>query len=305
MLLLLHAAAAWGQWGMGARQREGRPPTIAELYPNLPRPHGALIRPVPDIDHRLQLDVDAIPNGLRQAAEAQMSPQGDIVLLTTDSRQLDIAVNLVANLAAVGVHNYLVIGASRDTCARLKGMLACVWSSMMAPYRHRIAKSGTNEVRTQWLVRQIYVGRLAAMGFSPMLLDADVILFANPFRLIESHLPGYQAYFLGDSSASWLAVNGGTLYLRRPRPDGPVVRIWRELERRVWALVNTTEPFPKQVPHKTRHGWIGEGLPADALLYDQNVLDWSMVGERTGDREYVGRGFVPKARVLEMMRSCS
>ena len=66
-----------------------------------------------------------------------------------------------------------------------------------------------------------------------MLLDADVILFHNPFTLIDEHLPGYTAYFLGDSSAGWLSINGGTIYLRNASVTGPTVRIWRELERRV------------------------------------------------------------------------
>ena len=39
-------------------------------------------------------------------------------------------------------------------------------------------------------------------------------------------------------------------------------------------------------------------MPADALLYDQNVLDWVLAGELTGDREYIGRGFVHSARGL-------
>jgi hypothetical protein len=78
----------------------------------------------------------------------------------------------------------------------------------------------------------------------------------------------------------------------------PQVRIWRELERRVFKLLNTSKPFPLQLRHRTPRGiWIG-GIPADALLYDQNVLDWNLVGELTGDREYIGRGFVPEARTL-------
>ena len=43
---------------------------------------------------------------------------------------------------------------------------------------------------------------------------------------------------------------------------------------------------------------MGQGQPADALLYDQNVLDWAIFGELSGDREYVGRGYVPSTRPL-------
>ena len=66
----------------------------------------------------------------------------------------------------------------------------------------------------------------------------------------------------------------------------------------MFQLINTTKPYPLQLRHRTPRGiWIG-GIPADALLYDQNVLDWNIVGELTGDREYIGRGFVPATRTL-------
>ena len=86
--------------------------------------------------------------------------------------------------------------------------------------------------------------------------------------------------------------------MRNASRTGPTVRIWRELERRVFALLNTSQRYPQQLMHRTPRGvWIGN-VPADALLYDQNMLDWNIVGELTGDREYIGRGFVPTTRTL-------
>lgn len=231
-------------------------PSLAELYPP-PYRTDTVIRPVlGDAGGVLQRDVEMPGDpwvNLRRAADFQCSPSKQLVLLTTDAHQMDIAVNLVANLAAVGVHHYLVLGNDRTTCHLLYDKLACVWSSLLLPtFEKKLISAATNRVRAQWLVRQIYVGRLAAMGFSPMLLDADVILFANPFTLIDEHLPGYQAYFLGDSSAGWLSVNGGTLYIRNASIDGPTVRIWRELERRTFQLLNTSTPYPLQVSHPAR-----------------------------------------------------
>jgi hypothetical protein len=302
--ILADARGQRGGWWTGRRQEvraydkfQGRNslPSIYDLYP----PRAAVHIPAPpEQSGALQVDVEATPDGLRRAAAAVCSPKKQLVLLTSDIRQLDLAANLVANLVSVGAPHYLMLGSDKSTCEAIKGRLACVWSSLMEPFDARLRQANTNQVRAQWLIRQIYVGRMAAMGFSPMLLDADVAVFANPFTLIDEHLPGYQAYFLGDSSAGWLSINGGTLYLREAHADGPVVRIWREFERRVWKLVNTTEEFPRQLGHKTKRGWIGEGLAADALLYDQNVLDWAIVGELTGDREYIGRGFVTSMRHL-------
>ena len=109
-LLLLIASAASG------RERKRRStmeapylplPTMAELYP--PELHPSvdpnLIRPVPDAAGVLQRDIEKVPGGLQAAAAAQCSPSKQLVLLTADERQLDIGVNLIANLAAVGIHH--------------------------------------------------------------------------------------------------------------------------------------------------------------------------------------------------------
>lgn len=57
---------------------------------------------------------------------------------------------------------------------------------------------------------------------------------------------------------------------------GFAMRVWANFERRVFSLLNTTTPFPHQVMHKMPNGRImnAANVPADALLYDQNILDW-------------------------------
>ena len=171
-------------------------PSLAELYPP---PYSGVtqrfIRPVAGTKAgALQRDIELGDSweNLKRAAESMCSPSKQIVLLTTDSHQLDIAVNLVANLAAVDVHNYLVLSATESTCAALRDKLACVWSTMLLPrFKAKLRAAGTNTVRTHWLVRQIYVGRLAAMGFSPMLLDADVRPLASNPRSTPSAIPAH------------------------------------------------------------------------------------------------------------------
>ena len=156
-------------------------------------------------------------------------------------------------------------------------------------------------MRALWLVRQIYVGRLARLGYNPMMLDADVVVFRDPFELIRRHLPGYQVYVLGDTSAGYMASNAGTLYVRGSEcgdPGNPAQRIWLEFERRVFDLLNASRPYPKQASRKVKGRTIRGGRPADALLYDQNVLDWNMLGVMLNDYEFVGRGFSPAQRGL-------
>ena len=74
----------------------------------------------------LQVDLEAAPDNLRRVAEARADEHRDIVLMTSDSNQLDIAANLVANLAAVGVHHYVLLGKDGRTCGRVTKTLACV-----------------------------------------------------------------------------------------------------------------------------------------------------------------------------------
>ena len=279
--------------------RQVRAASYSELYPP-PRSGATRVLPSLQPHPALGVDVDQTVNGLRNAAGTRCSPERDIVVITTDWKQLDIAVNLVANLADVGVHHYLVITNSEDLCRTISDKLACVWTSVMTQYKQKLREAGTNVVRALWLVRQIYLGRLIRMSFNPMLLDADVVLFRNPFPLIRAHLPGYQAIFLGDTSAGYMSANGGTVYVRGAARDGPVVQIWRNFERRVFELLNTSAKFPEQTFHKTRRGMVGgPGVPADALLYDQNVLDWSIVGQIIGDPGFVGRGFSSTMRQLD------
>ena len=185
-------------WGDTSRLRAPRPakqlPSYDELYPKARSTVAVTLRPVADPTAALQVDLEAAPSNLLRMAEARADQFRDIVLLTSDIRQLSIAANLVSNLASVGVHHYILIADQASTCAKVAGRLACVWSTLLEPkYRARLRGAMTNEVRTMWLLRQIYFGRLVGLGYNPMLLDADVILFRDPLALIAAELPGYAA----------------------------------------------------------------------------------------------------------------
>jgi len=305
-MLLAASQAAGRRQQIASRPVSQVLPTYDELYPKPRSTTSVTLRPVEDPKGALQVDLEAAPDNLRRVAEARADEHRDIVLMTSDSNQLDIAANLVANLAAVGVHHYVLIGKDGRTCSRVTKTLACVWSTLLEPrHTNRLRSAGTNEVRALWLVRQMYVGRLARLGYNPMMLDADVVVFRNPFELIRRHLPGYQVYALGDTSAGYMSSNAGTLYVRGSEcgdPGNPAQRIWLEFERRVFDLLNASRPYPKQAARKVgprdARRTIRGGRPADALLYDQNVLDWNMLGVMLNDYEFVGRGFSPTQRSL-------
>ena len=234
-------------WGGTSRLRAPRPakqlPSYDELYPKARSTVAVTLRPVADPTAALQVDLEAAPSNLLRMAEARADQFRDIVLLTSDVRQLSIAANLVSNLASVGVHHYILIADQASTCAKVAGRLACVWSTLLEPtYTAKLRSGGTDRVRALWLMRQMYVGRLARLGYNPMMLDADVVLFRNPFALIRTYLPGYQVYVLGDTSAGWMSANAGTLY---PCPDtGPVTLTLAATPTPTPTLALTLAPAP-------------------------------------------------------------
>ena len=261
------AASVFARGG-AAKNRAPRPglvlPSYDELYPKARSAASVTLRSVADPTAALQVDLEGAPSNLLRMAEARADQYRDIVLLTSDVRQLNIAANLIANLASVGVHHYILVADQASTCHKVAGRLACVWSTLLEPtYSGRLRGAATDRVRALWLMRQMYVGRLARLRFNPMMLDADVVLFHNPFALMRTHLPGYQVYVLGDTSAGWMSANAGTLYLRGSEcaADSPALTVWVEFERRVFALLNTSAPFPQQQPHKVRGSTLQPNAP--------------------------------------------
>ena len=61
---------------------------------------------------------------------------GELILLTSNYGQYDLAVNLVAQLAALGLHNYIILGDNRELAlhAKRRRAIAVVWSSMLDRY---------------------------------------------------------------------------------------------------------------------------------------------------------------------------
>ena len=96
-------------------------PTIDQLYPP---PFPAKRRHIRAVSPRaasaLQRDLEATPDGLERAAAALCSPQREIVLLTSNLLQLEIAANLVANAKERAADNAKLSGKAKDALAKLK-----------------------------------------------------------------------------------------------------------------------------------------------------------------------------------------
>ena len=84
-----------------------------------------------------------------------------------------------------------------------------------------------DSVRRLWLLRHHYTARLLNMRYNVLLLDSDSMVLADPYPLVRRHLQGYTALCLHDITARpFMAVNGGTWYVRGASPEGPVQRLF-------------------------------------------------------------------------------
>ena len=167
--------------------------------------------------------------GLSRLAAARANPTTrDLVIVSTDRKHLDIAVNCVANLANVGIREYIVLADTAKTCEALRGRLACV---VHPAYAILGAEAGATARRTSGY-RGRSAGRLAELGYNPMVLDSDSALFANPLALVATHLPEYAFVALADHSGTW-ACSTAARTTCATRARRPLLAAWRNFERRV------------------------------------------------------------------------
>lgn len=91
----------------------------------------------------LYRDIHA-PNDLLPALAEARHYSRDLILLTSNAGQYDLAVNLIANLASFALHNYLLIADNQVLAMKVKrrGAVAAVWSSLFDRFTIRPNATG-------------------------------------------------------------------------------------------------------------------------------------------------------------------
>ena len=86
-------------------------------------------------------DIHAPRDLLPDLAAALASHDRELILLTSNDDQYDLAVNLIANLATFGLHNHVLLtdNAVLSVHASRQGAVAAVWSTMLDGYTERPA----------------------------------------------------------------------------------------------------------------------------------------------------------------------
>ncbi|KAL1504902.1 hypothetical protein AB1Y20_008670 [Prymnesium parvum] len=209
------------------------------------------------------------------AAVASRSFNGrEVVLLTSNVRGLPLAINLVANLAQLGISHSLILADGPRTCQSIRGGVhrpACVYSSLLRGHAG-MRVYATDPVWALWLQRYLYFHRLLRLGYNALLLDSDIVLFHDPYRFFKGELAAYSLISLCDSSAGVASTNGGVWYAQNASLDGPVVALFAQFERHVITLLNDAAAKPPKVIRYTPSFRRGN-QPADVMLYDQAVMN--------------------------------
>ena len=91
----------------------------------------------------LYRDIHA-PDDLLPALAAARHQHGELILLTSNLLQYDLAVNLIASLASIGLDNYILLADNSRLVerARIRGAVAAVWSSLLDRFVVRPAVGG-------------------------------------------------------------------------------------------------------------------------------------------------------------------
>ena len=244
---------------------------------------------------------------------------GELILLTSDLKQLDLTVNLVASLAKLNLHHYLVLGDGAEVAAHAakRGALAVAYSSLLDRYttplrantsvalpcacQHRGRPCATPEqlesagcvasaaafyavtaVRRLWLVRHHSAARLLGLRYRVLLLDSDSLVLADPYPALRSHLAAYAAIGLHDQSAGpAINVNGGTWYLRGA-PGGPVHEAWKSIATRALRVLDAYPRTRLWMAPPNARPLRPSSTPANQLLFDQHVLNLVLVSAAAG-----------------------
>ena len=246
--------------GYCRRVRRARPDVTDIRWPDFYRhPRSELIQTLPDVARGRQKkwqgkDAHAFSDSggggtrLFDVAALEVAQRSfnskELILLTSNADGLPLVINLVANLAQIGHKHALILADSPNTCGLLKddSAPACLHSTVLRDtYPHALRIYVSNPVWILWLQRYLYFRRAMTLGLNPLLLDADVVLFHDVYPLFHGPLVNYTLISLCDASAGYASVNGGVWYAQRADPNGPVMHIFAEFERRVTATLEAAE----------------------------------------------------------------
>ena len=267
-----------------------RLPSYASLYPSRRTPAAQLLSAVEDAAGVLWRDVETV--GLSRLAAARANPTTrDLVIVSTDRKHLDIAVNCVANLANVGIREYIVLADTAKTCEALRGRLACVWSTLLTPFSEKLKQGATGPAHL-WLSRQIYAGQLAGSATTRW-CSTPLGALCQPARARRGAPAGLRLRRARRPLGHVELAQLRHVLPARARRGDPLLAAWRN-----GAASSQSSTLRRRCGCRRRAA-AGARLPAgEAAALGDTLLDWTFAGAVVGDPAFIGRGRTNDSRVL-------
>ena len=216
----------------GRRERPGiplwKPPGGADVEPIVVEvtesaPEDAAPAPRIDAIEAIEnVDLEA-PGALEKAlaARARASDKELMVLAVGDTRDhrrmhkdpalsqvsVDFAINLVENLAALGLRNYLMLTSSAQLCDELRrdaDVDGCAHSSHLTDREKELQRWGLKpgDMFLLWAQQWRVVQRALEAGYSVMRVDSDVVFLEDPYLALRGPLLSPFAWFRKPTSST-------------------------------------------------------------------------------------------------------
>lgn len=162
-----------------------------------------------------------------ERALAARSRHGELIFTIATEQASSYAINLIWGLRRVGIDHSIVIVLEPEHCALLASE---PWRASCAHTSFRtvgLVGAVTHAYRLEWS-KLHYVRRAIALGVSPLFLDADVAVSANPYPLLRSAaLADKHAIFAARASTAHCGrILLGLVYCNRCAPGGPAERMF-------------------------------------------------------------------------------
>ena len=147
--------------------------------------------------------------------------------------QLDMPLQLYDELRSMGYEHFLLVGQTTSRiCEAIKPLrptLSCVWDSV------DYSRAGLGLLH----YKMMFIARAVRAGYNVMALDADVILFQEPYHSLKNTPILRDSHFICiKEGGSAYNCNAGFMCAQNADPTGPVAWVWYDIIRTILQRVD-------------------------------------------------------------------
>ena len=218
----------------------------------------------------------------------------ELILTTSDWNGVGSAVNLARQLARFSLDRRLLLLAdNKRTCSRASTVwswLVCGYSLGIPGFQARYASLGMPlvDMWNLWSAKWLVLARLCELGLNVMMMDSDILVLADPYRLLLSSPLSQFALILPPEGER---VNVGYLYARgagSASSDGDATQDQPPssddngaLHSLLWDVVRRLRLFIELQTLTDRRG-----QPSVSGLWDQGVFSDALLSSVRGELTY-------------------